>query len=178
MAPAQTDGKVATDDLLEKELIDLSERLMKAVEEKDRATLESLVGDEFMLESPGYPDEGVPKSEWITNAIEMDWTDLRFHDFKIRSFGETAVITSRLDFNVKTKAGIPMSSDAQIMDVWVQRDGRWQIASRNLGAYSIEGKIKFAIGLVVGLLLWLLVWAIRKIRRSIARKRATVAPSA
>ncbi|HZI20694.1 MAG TPA: nuclear transport factor 2 family protein [Pyrinomonadaceae bacterium] len=157
--------------IAEQELIGLSTELMKAVERKDRAVLEHLVSDEFTLESPGAAGEGVRKAIWIDNAVGMKWEDFEFHNFRVRFYGDTAVVTFLLDFKVTTGVGIPISSDAQITDVWVERNGRWQIAARHLGAYSLGGKVRIAAGFIAGLALWFLTWLIRKLRRRFAAKR-------
>ena len=169
-APVARQGSIA-----EQELIGLSTELMGAVERRDRPALERLVSDEFALESPGDSGEGVGKATWIDNAVGMKWEDFGFHNFRVRFFGDTAVVTFLLDFKVTTKAGVPINSDAQITDVWVRRNGRWQIAARHLGAYSLGGKIRFAAGFVAGLALWLLTWLIRKLRRRSAAKRRAAA---
>jgi hypothetical protein len=81
------------------------------------------------------------------------------------------VVTFLLDFKVTTGAGIPISSDTQIMDIWVKQNGQWQIAARHLGAYSLGGKIRIAAGFIAGIALWPLTWLIRKLRRRFAAKR-------
>ncbi|HYE76228.1 MAG TPA: nuclear transport factor 2 family protein [Blastocatellia bacterium] len=155
----------------EQELIDLSTKLMNAVEIKDRAVLERLVSDEFTLESPGAAGESVRKATWIDNAVAMKWENFKFHNFRVRFYGDTAVVTCLLDFKVTTGAGIPIWSDAQITDVWVKRNGQWQITARHLGADSLSGKIRIAAGFIAGLALWFLTWLIRKLRRRFAAKR-------
>jgi ketosteroid isomerase-like protein len=161
--------------IAEQELIGLSKELMKAVERKDRAALERLVSDEFTLESPGDAGESVRKATWIDNAVGMKWENFEFHNFRSRFYGDTAIVTFLLDFKVTTGVGIPLSSDAQITDVWVKRNGQWQIAARHLGAYSFGGKIRIAAGFIGGLALWLLIWSTRRLRRRFAAKRQVAA---
>jgi ketosteroid isomerase-like protein len=156
--------------IAEQELIGLSTELMKAVERKDREALERLVSDEFTLESPGDAGESVGKATWIDNAVGMKWENFEFHNFRVRFYGNTAVVTFLLDFKVTTGVGIPISSDAQITDVWVKQNGQWQIAARHLGAYSLGGKIRIAAGFIAGLALWFLTWLIRKLRRRFAAR--------
>lgn len=159
----------------EQELIGLSTELMKAVERQDRAALERLVSDDFLLESPGDAGESVRKVTWIENAVGMKWENFEFHNFRVRVYGDTAVVTFLLDFKVMTEAGMPIGSDAQITDVWVKRDGQWQIAARHLGAYSLGGKVRVAAGFIAGLAVWLLTWLIRKLRRRFAARRQVAA---
>jgi ketosteroid isomerase-like protein len=172
LAPAARQTPVAPQiDVAGLEVISLSTELMKAVERKDRAVLVRLVSDEFALESPGAAGESVGKATWIDNAIGMKWENFEFHNSRVRFYGDTAVVTFLLDFKVTTGVGIPISSDAQITDVWVKQNGEWRIAARHLGAYSLGGKIRVAAGFSAGLALWFLTWLIRRLRRRFAAKR-------
>lgn len=86
------------------ELLARSNELMNAAERQDRAALELILADEFMLESPGNT-AAVPRAEWIDNAVNLKWEGFKFHNLKVRSFGEVAVVSSLLNFKVKTGIG-------------------------------------------------------------------------
>ena len=83
------------------ELLARSNELMNAAERQDRAALELIVADEFMLETPG-DTAAVPRAEWIDNAVNLKWEGFKFHNLKVRSFGEVAVVSALLDFKVTT----------------------------------------------------------------------------
>jgi len=163
-----------SDVTIERELIARSNELMSAVERQDRAALELIVADEFMLEVPG-DTSFTPRAEWIDNAVNLKWEGFKFHNVKVRSFGEVAVVSSLLDFKVTTGIGIPISSDVQVTDVWLRRDGQWLIAVRQLGADSLSGTVQMVMGFLAALVLWFLVWLFLRLRkRAKARKASAV----
>jgi len=161
----------------EQELIDLSVEWMQAVERKDRAALERLVADDFSIDKPGQPQPpdfaGKPhKQVWIQNAIEIDSHSYKYRGFKVRLYGDMAVVTALLDFKVKRKGGwFTLSSDAEVTDIWVRRDGRWQVVFRSLGEYSIGRRLQNAIGFGVGLAFCFVVWLLLKLRRRLKAKK-------
>lgn len=170
LAVAQSDVSI------EKDLIARSNELMSAVERQDRAALELLVADEFMLEVPGDTAR-TPRAEWIDNAVNMKWEGFKFHNIKVRSFGEVAVVSSLLDFKVTTGIGIPVSSDVQVTDVWVRRDGQWLIAVRQLGADSLSGTVRMVMGFLAALVLYFLVRLFLRLRRKAKARKASAVVS-
>lgn len=158
----------------EQELVALSTQWMEALERKDQAALERFLAEDFYISAPGELNK-VRRSEWLKNALEMDWRNLRYHNFKVDLYGDTAVVASLLDFKVTTKSGIPISTNTQVTDIWVKRDGQWQVAARHLGAYSIGGHFRLAAGFVAGLTFCLLVWLLQRLRRRLAAKRRPAA---
>jgi hypothetical protein len=101
----------------------------------------------------------------------MDWRNLRFHNFKVDFYGDTAVVTALVDFKVTTKSGIPISTNGQVTDIWIKRNGQWQVAARHLGAYSIDGYIRLIVGFIAGLTLCLVVWLLLRLKRRFAAKK-------
>ena len=160
----------------EQELIDRSNTLMSAVDHQDRAALEGLVAEEFRLEVPG-DTAFTPRAEWIDNAVGMDWSDFKFHNVKVHFFGDVAVVSSLLDFKITTSWGLPISSNTQVTDVWVQRDGQWKIAVRQLGAASISSTLRMVAGFIAGIVAFLVIrFVVRRWRR--ARAKGTMASAA
>ena len=47
----------------------------------------------------------------------------------VSTYGTTAITVSNIVFGIKTKASQPVDSNIQMLIVWVQRDGRWQIVA-------------------------------------------------
>jgi len=173
---AQVLAVAQSDVSIKRELVVRSNELMSAVERQDRAALELLVADEFMLEVPGDTAR-TPRAEWIDNAVNLKWEGFKFHNVKVRSFGEVAVVSSLLDFKVTTPIGIPISSDVQVTDVWVRRNGQWLIAVRQLGADSLSGTVRMVLGFLAALVLWFLVSMFRRLRRKAKARSAPVMAS-
>ena len=162
-------------DVEQTKLIDLSVELMNAVERKDRATIEHLVAEDFFVTSPGDLTE-VKRADWIANSVSMNWQNPEFHNFRVNIYGDTAVVTSVLDFKVSGgKVPVPIVTNAQIIDVWKRRDGQWQIAARHLGAYSIGGYIRLIAGFIAGLVFCFVIWLLLRIRRRFAARKKLAA---
>lgn len=156
---------------VEQELIARSNELMNAVERQDRTALESMLTDEFKLEAPG-DTASFPRAEWIDNAVDMKWSGFTFHNMAFRVFGDVAVVSSLLDFKVVTGIGIPISSNVQVTDVWVRREGAWLLDVRQLGADSLSGNVRMVIGFVIGLVLWFAVRMVARFRRKAKARKA------
>jgi ketosteroid isomerase-like protein len=152
------------------ELLLLSDEWNRALAEKDGPALEGLLADGFYISPPGEL-RTTARAEWLKNAQDMDWRDLKFKGAKVDIYGDTAVVTSRLDFKVTTKSGIPISTDSQVIDVWTKRSGKWQVAARHLGEYSLISKLRVGAGFVLGLVACAFIWAGMRLLRRLRRRR-------
>lgn len=148
----------------EQELIALSTQWMEALERKDLPALERFLAEDYFISAPGEVEK-TDRNEWLKNAVELDWTSLKYHNPRVNVYGDTAVVTALLDFKVTGSLGIPLSSDAQVTDIWVKRNGQWQVAARHLGAYSIGGLFRMALGFIAGLSLCFAIWLTLRLRK-------------
>lgn len=152
---------------VEQNLATLSEELMRAVERKDKRSLEQLVASDFTLQMPGEK-KTVHRDEWIGNAIGKDWSKFHYDNLVARVHGDNAVVSSRLHFNV---APIPFGLDSGAVDTWERRGGRWQITGRYLGQSDAQQRIAFALGALgsVGFaaMAYALIWLVRRSRRRV-----------
>ena len=158
----------------EQELIALSTQWMEAVVRKDRAALERFLADDYYYAQTGEL-EITDRNAWLNRAMEMDWRDLRYRNFKVDLYGETAVVTAVVESKLGIW-GIPLRSDVQVTDVWVKRHGQWQVAARHLGASSIVGQIRVVLGFAAGFALCFAAWlSLRLKRRLVAKRKLTAA---
>ncbi len=112
------------------ELQRLQQAWMDAVIARDAAALEAIVGPEFTLLS-ARTDRPVPRDEWLALAVgRVQMTSFRYEDFDIDVFGDAAVVRSR-GIQEATVDGRDWSDTFLLTDVWVRRDGRWQVVSRH-----------------------------------------------
>lgn len=153
----------------EQELISLSTQWMDAVEKKDGPALERFLADGFYISKPGEMAK-IERTAWLTGAFDRDWHDFRYHNFKVDVYGDTAVVTALLDSSIRSKWGFSYGSDAQVVDIWVRRNGQWQVTARHLGAYSIVGWIRLILGFVAGLAACFVFWVLLKVRRRLAAR--------
>lgn len=123
----------AQDSAVVRPLIEREHAMMRAVQERDSATLDLVIGDEFTLTSSESSGQMLRKPGYITGSLDssvLAVDSFRFHDFDIDLYGEVAVVRSRLDWE-STYRGQRWSSDFLKTDVWIRRDGRWQIVTRH-----------------------------------------------
>ena len=93
----------------------------------DRATCASILADDFLLTSA----RGVlmSKEEWLAS---LDWIvaqRFEWEEVRVRPFGDVAVVHSRTNQQA-TVRDQDWSGRFLMTDVWVWRDGRWQVVAR------------------------------------------------
>lgn len=113
---------------VEHELVELSQEWMRAVQEHDRERLDGILAREFSVVGP-IGDLG--REEWLERmagpyAIE----DFTYEEIDVEVYGDTAVLTSRYRQTARLD-GRDLSGSYLVTDVWVRRDGRWQVVRRH-----------------------------------------------
>jgi ketosteroid isomerase-like protein len=96
---------------------------------RDRDALAQILADEFIYHQPtgkvqnktGYIDQVTTGDVKILQA--------RRYDYQTHVYGDTATVqgSTRVDLEMK---GEPKVFDLYFLNVWVKRDGRWQIVAR------------------------------------------------
>ncbi len=71
------------------------------------------------------------REEWLAAAMTRA-TNESFHyeDFVINEFGDAAVVRSRMSQQASVD-GQPWDGTFMLTDVWIRRDGRWQVVARH-----------------------------------------------
>ena len=121
---------LSTDQRSEQELSSLENEMMEAFKRGDKATLERLLAEEFILTSATSKGELLNKRQYIGGLQAIRVESFRFHDFTFRFFGDAAIINCRIDWK-STWNGRDWSADFLMTDVWIKRHGRWQIVTRH-----------------------------------------------
>jgi ketosteroid isomerase-like protein len=90
---------------------------------KDRAALEQLLADDFSYtHSTGVVSN---KNQEIADTMSSQWTSSRTEDMKVRIFGDVVIVTGRQVVEGTSKGYV--SGPRRFTDVFVRRNGRWQI---------------------------------------------------
>ena len=110
-------------------LIDLQREWMDAWRRDDRARLEEILAPEFTLTS-ARTDRLVDRAEWLRLLDTTLAESFEYTDFLVQVFGDAAVVKSRLT-QVATVVGQPWNATFMVTDVWIRRDGRWQVVARH-----------------------------------------------
>ena len=113
---------------VEHELVELAHVWAGAVQAHDRGRLESIVASEFTL--VGRSDAKSREEwldEWSGSYVIDEW---RYETIEVEVYGTTAVLSSRYSQTAR-HADADRSGSYLFTDVWVRRDGRWQVVRRH-----------------------------------------------
>jgi hypothetical protein len=110
------------------ELVELSHELVRAVQSHDRARLEELLADEFTLDGAAGRLDRDGLLEAAEGAYEIE--DFAYEEIDPDVYGSTAVVVSRYRQEASLD-GRDVSLRLRVTDVWVRREGRWQIVRRH-----------------------------------------------
>jgi ketosteroid isomerase-like protein len=117
--------------LVEQELVKMENEWARAWQLPDPGALESIVADDFTLTSSSSKGEITNKRQYIDSTLKLVRGDgFSFEKLAVRIYGETAVINAQFQQNA-TFAGRDWSGEFLLTDVWVKRDGRWQVVARH-----------------------------------------------
>jgi hypothetical protein len=114
--------------LVAEELVGLSHKLVRAVQEHNTRRLDMLLGEEFTLDGAAGTLDREELLEAAAGAYEID--DYAYEEIDVELFGNTAVVVSRYRQSARL-GNRDASGDLRITDVWIRRDGRWQIVRRH-----------------------------------------------
>jgi ketosteroid isomerase-like protein len=106
----------------------LEHEWMEAVQRNDLDALERILAPEFTYTASGHGRW--PRQRWMDTVPDYDIHRFRLHDINIRLYNEIAVILSRCELEADV-AGVPRAGEFLLTDVWVRRDGRWQVTTRS-----------------------------------------------
>ena len=109
-------------------LIQLERSWNEAFYRKDLKFIESILADEFMSTYEDGSRADKKKELALTEAFDQAVQSAVQDDFRIRVFGETAVVWFTLHL-VGLKQGKPSELTLSYTDVWVLRDGNWRCVS-------------------------------------------------
>jgi Domain of unknown function (DUF4440) len=110
-------------------LVNLERDLQEAIRRHDRASLESLLSEEFR--TTGSSRLGtVDRGRWLDLATGgIEWDSFEFRSAKCMSLGDVGVVASVVN-RQGTVAGQDTRGEFATVDTWVKREGRWQIVNR------------------------------------------------
>src|SRR5712692_5900572 len=112
---------------IEQILRQLNDEWVKALVGRDPETLDRIMADDFFFT---YPLEGDDKEQFIADVTSGDLTveQLTRGKVSVRVFGSAAVLTAR-DSAKWLYHGRELSGQYKIIQVYVEREGRWQLCA-------------------------------------------------
>ena len=111
---------------VQREIIKLEQTVTDAQFKKDRAALERLLADDYLYTHSN--GSVLNKAQEIAESMSSDvqWTDSKFADLKVRIFGDVAVLTGRQTIQGTATGYVP--GPRRITDIFVKRSNRWEWA--------------------------------------------------
>ena len=122
-----------------------------AFEQRDFATLDRIMSDEYILIDPLGNVRGKAESLTALATNEVHFESTKSDNVDVRINGDTAVVTGRSTFKGRYK-GWSMAGQYQYTDVLVKRSGVWQAMSSHITALG-AGNLRLRVGLLVSGLL-------------------------
>lgn len=113
--------------LVADELVELEHELVRAVQQHDVTRLEELLAEEFTLDGAAGR---LGREELLQAAGAYEIEEFAYDEVDPDVYGNTAVVVSRYRQRAAL-GGRDVSGALRVTDVWVRRDGRWQILRRH-----------------------------------------------
>jgi len=117
----------------EQELLNAEREWADVVMRRDKVAADRILADEFRLTGPELQrlstGRATTKDVWLETLQFIDARSFDFSDAQITLYGRAAVVFVRatLDWSIQ---GRPLPSNYMLTDLWVNRDGRWQVVTR------------------------------------------------
>jgi len=125
MSTTRAEAQSKQDTAAVQQVIQLMDKLREAQIRNDVVTLKSIYADEYTLtEGDGTV---FTKSQRIAAIGKLKFDLITFEDIKVRTYGNTAVLTGRATVRFREEPIGPFS--VRVTIVIVRRDGRWQIVA-------------------------------------------------
>ena len=117
---------------LTQELLKLEQALNDGVKNHDTTMLKDIIAKEYQLTGPNST-QPVPRDKWLVNCFQWSFDSATRTEIHVTSWEEVAVFRS-LQYFYNLKVGkneaVAKSPGSWVTDLWVRRDGRWQLLTR------------------------------------------------
>jgi ketosteroid isomerase-like protein len=113
------------------------EAFFRAMLDRDKAVLDSMLGADFYAV---WPDGGTVEKEGQKIIIGARWivSKAETNDVKVRTYNDdTAIVTGRVDFE-GTYDGKKIDMPRKFTHVWVKQGEDWKLVSRHLSTFTQE----------------------------------------
>lgn len=129
-----------TREAAEKTLTALERKWMDSLRQRDASVLSQLISDDFTLVTPRLVVAAGDRDKYFQHAMrELNLTSYAFEGLTVRLYGRTAVVSGLLKQSANA-AGEDWGGSYLFTDVWVNRDGTWQVVSRHASPPPPEKK--------------------------------------
>lgn len=95
------------------------EQWFKAVQQKDKATLEKIMGDDFHLWTP-EPADPTPRAEWIEQATSRKLVSYQMRQLAARAASNDVAVISYVLHATYETGGKTEKDDSFVVDLWIR----------------------------------------------------------
>ena len=128
-APGQhTPGRIVTTTRLVAIFSQLENQWLKAVQEKDQATLDRLLGEEFQAWKPMA--DPIPREDWVKQAFADKLASFRTQHMAVRGLNNDISVASFVLTQTTEQGKKPTTQQYFVVDVWQKTAGGWQATDR------------------------------------------------
>lgn len=116
----------------EKRILELEQRLMASLKDRDLNSLGFLIADDFVVagqDLPGTQSDKERYIKWATGQLQIRSYDVE--KVLVRAFPATAVVTLKYKRQASI-GGTPSDGDFTVTNVWIRRDKLWRITSHHI----------------------------------------------
>ncbi|HEX6731443.1 MAG TPA: nuclear transport factor 2 family protein [Pyrinomonadaceae bacterium] len=115
------------------EIKDLAHEWLDAARRRDRATLDRILADDFVI--AGWQPDGVlaDKQFYIADClkpVDIQEGSYHFDEWKFRVYGEIVVVNCVLDIRALVN-GYEWGGEVMVTDVWVRTQDAWRATTRH-----------------------------------------------
>jgi hypothetical protein len=121
-----------TPNALTQELLKLEQALNVGVKNHDTLALGKIIAREYQLTGPRAA-QPVPRDQWLVNCFQWSFDSGTHSDITVTNWEEVAVFRSLQHFynlKVGNNEAVAKTPGSWITDLWIKRDGRWQLLAR------------------------------------------------
>ena len=117
----------------EQEIIKLAHEWLDAARRRDRATLDRILADDFLIS--GWQPDGrlADKQYYIEDClkpVDIQEGSYKYDRWQVRRYGETAVVNCILEIHAIV-GGAKWGGVVLITDVWVREGELWRVVTRH-----------------------------------------------
>jgi ketosteroid isomerase-like protein len=116
------------------EILALERDIMTAIKNKDAATLEPMLADDFIYRTHFGAESDKAEFLKAIASFPVEIIALRGEELKVNVYGETAVLTGLQLAEARPPEGKAEESAVAFTDVFIRREGRWLMVL----AYGVE----------------------------------------
>ena len=117
---------------MKNEIVKLEHTWNKAIRTRDSVALERLLASDFTLAGDGRTHAAVRRSTWLSATLRpVAFDTLGSDNISVSMRGDSATATLRTFWRARI-SGQRVSAASRVSDLWLKREGRWQVRSRRV----------------------------------------------